>query len=124
MDSRRVEQLAEQGKKCIEKHSRKAVTATFVPLVSVPLVHSLCAAMLSELNKIFGVDAVKSEQPSNIALGVIMTPLMAIPLWGAVAASSYIETVGKSYLDVLIYMKRSNRGNNPGASRHPSKGGD
>jgi len=94
--------LTAQGKDCIRGYCDKAVKASFLPLVSVPLVHRLCAAMLGELNKIFDVGPAKYENPSNIALGALVTPFVAVPVWGAIAAKAYIQTVGESYLKALI----------------------
>jgi len=59
--------------------------------------------MFRELDQIFGTCVPRSEEGySNVAIGAIATPFMAIPVWGAIAAASYIETVGKSYLAALI----------------------
>lgn len=75
--------------------------ATFLPFVSLPLVHGLSAAMLAELSKIFGVSTAKNERLMGIGLGILATPFMLVPIWGAIAARSYIETVGNSYLREL-----------------------
>ena len=107
MNENKIEQLAAQGKICIKKYSKKAMKATFFPFVSIPLVHGMCIAMQSELNALFGVGKAKSESASNIALGVAATPFIAIPLFGAISAVAYVETVGESYLKALIAMYRS-----------------
>ena len=106
MSEDKIEILAAQGKKCINKYSKKVIKATFLPFVSIPLVHGLCVAMLSELDKMFDVGTAKDEKLTNIAIGVLATPFMAVPIWGAVAAASYVETVGESYLKALIGMSR------------------
>ena len=107
MSEDRIAMLTAQGKECVKKYSQKAMKATFVPFLSIPLVHGLCAAMQSELDKIFGVSVAKDERYSNIAIGALVTPFMAVPLWGAVPAKAYIETVGESYLKALIDMCKS-----------------
>jgi len=109
MDKEKLEKLAAQGYACVEKYSKKTIKASFLPFVSIPFVHGLCIAMISELNKIFGVDPAKGETPSNIALGVATTPFMAVPLLGAIVAASYVETVGKSYIKALIEEMESRR---------------
>jgi len=107
MNEDRIAMLTAQGKECIKKYSQKAMKATFVPFVSIPLVHGLCAAMQSELDKIFGVSVAKGERRSNIAIGALVTPFMAVPLWGAIPAMAYVETVGESYLKTLLDMCES-----------------
>ena len=107
MSGNRIEVLTSQGRECIRKYSQKAMKASFLPLVSIPLVHGLCVAMQSELEKIFDTGAVKDEKYSNIALGVLATPFMAVPLWGAILATAYVQTVGESYLKALIKMCES-----------------
>jgi len=62
--------------------------------------------MLHELDKIFDTCPAKDESLSNIALGVLATPFMVVPLWGAIAAKAYVETVGKSYLKALVDIHR------------------
>lgn len=106
MGEDRTKILVTQSKECIKKYSKKVMKATFLPFVSIPLVHGLCVAMLAELDKIFDIGAAKHERPSNIALGVLATPFMAVPLWGAIPAMAYIETVGESYLKALSDMNR------------------
>ncbi|MCL2057126.1 MAG: hypothetical protein FWH02_07930 [Oscillospiraceae bacterium] len=98
----RIEILTERGKDCVRKYSERARNATFLPLVSIPAVHSLCAAMLSDLDKIFGTRKVENEKASNIALGILASPFMLVPLWGAIPAMAYIETVGESYIKALV----------------------
>jgi len=101
MRTDKTETLFAEGKACVRSYAKKVVKASFLPLVSLPLAHGLCAAMLKDLDKIFGVGKAVDENPSNIALGLLATPFMAVPLWGAIAAKAYIETVGESYLRAL-----------------------
>ena len=99
--------LSAKGKDCIKKHSGRALKASFVPFVSLPLVHGVCFAMFSELDIIFGTSAHQTEKLSNIAAGILATPFMAVPVWGGIAARAYVQTVGESYLSALL---RSNYG--------------
>ena len=100
----KLEMLNAQGKTCIKKYSKRALKASFLPIVSVFLVHGVCAAMQAELDKIFGIGTAKDEKHSNIALGVVATPFMVIPLWGAIPAEAYVQTVGESYMKALVKM--------------------
>ena len=104
MDKDKLECMTLRGKKCIEVFSKRALKASFLPIVSLPMVHGLCVAMQTELDKIFNIGPVKTEKYSNIALGVIATPFMAIPLLGAVPSEAYVRTVGKSYMKALIKL--------------------
>ena len=106
MGEDKIEILTAQGRECIRKYSKKAMQASFLPLVSIPLVHGLCVAMQAELEKIFAIGTAKGEKYSNIALGVLATPFMAVPLWGAIPASAYVQTVGESCLKAMIKMHR------------------
>ena len=102
MGNSKLEVLTLQGKECIEVFSKRALKASFLPLVSLPLVQGLCLAMQTELDKIFDVGTAKGEKYSNIALGIFATPLMLIPLLGAIPSEAYVRTVGKSYMKALI----------------------
>ena len=98
----KIEALTSQGNECIRTYSKKAMKASFLPFVSIPVVHGLCVAMQSELDKIFEIGGAKGEKYSNIALGALATPFMAVPIWGAIPASAYVQTVGESYMKALV----------------------
>ena len=104
MGNDKLEMLTLQGKECIELFSKRALKASFLPIVSLPLVHGLCVAMQAELDKIFDVGPAKGEKYSNIALGVFATPFMAIPLLGSIPSAAYVKTVGASYMKALIKL--------------------
>ena len=106
MNEERIEKLNAHGKECISQYSQRAMKAALLPLVSIPLVHGLCIAMQSELEKVFDIGAAKGEKYSNIALGVLATPFILVPLWGAIPAAAYVQTVGESYLKALLKMYR------------------
>ena len=107
MNEDRIKKLTAQGKECISEYSQKAMKAALLPFVSIPLVHGLCVAMQSELDKIFDIGAAKGEKYSNIALGVLATPFILVPLWGAIPAMAYVQIVGESYLKALIKILES-----------------
>ena len=104
MGNDELEMLTLKGNECIEVFSKRALKASFLPLVSLPLVHGICVAMQAELDKIFDVGPAKAETYSNVALGIFATPFMAIPLLGAVPSEAYVRTVGISYMKALIKL--------------------
>ena len=105
-DRKRIAQsMRERGARCVAAYSRKAEKVAWVPVGCIPFVHGLCVKMLTELDHIAGISSAKgfiSELLSDEALGLIATPVMAIPLLSVAAATSYIETVGENYLNVLL----------------------
>lgn len=101
----RMSDLRMEGQECIERYSKKALKIGFVPLGCIPIVHGMCIKMMVDLNKLVGINSSKGfaeEIFVNAVVGIIVTPFMAIPLISAAAAPSYIETVGKDYLDMLL----------------------
>ena len=106
MSEDKLEILTVQSNECVRRYSKRAMKASFLPIVSLFLVHGLCIAMKAELDKIFNIGAAKNEKYSDIALGVLVTPFIAIPLVGAIPAESYVKIVGESYIKALIKMYR------------------
>lgn len=103
--TQRIAELKTAGMDCIASYSCKARNIGFVPGGCIPVVHTMCIAMLTALNQIAGIKAPKGVGTNifaNTMLGLFVTPLMAVPLFSTVAAKAYIETVGEGYLDALI----------------------
>lgn len=103
--TQRIEKMRIDGKACIDSYSRKAGKIGFIPGGCIPAVHTMCIAMLNALNKIVGINAPKGlayDMFTNAMLGVIVTPLMLVPLLSAAAAGAYVEVIGGAYLDALI----------------------
>ena len=95
----------EAANACIAANSKQATVISFVPLVSIPLVHGICVKMIVQLNKIFGIPTDKrfdSEIFYDILTGIVMAPAMAIPVLGASVAYSYIKSIGECYAQAVI----------------------
>ena len=93
------------GLACIESHSKQALAISFVPLISVPLVHGVCVKMIMQLDKILGIRTAKgldSEIFEDVLVGIIAAPAMMIPFVGAFAAATYIKTTAEYYLDTAM----------------------
>jgi len=100
-----IQDLREKGEARIASYSKKAEKIGLLPVGCIPFIHGLCIKMISKLNRIVGIDDSKklAEDIFTSAIaGAILTPLMAVPIISAAAASAYIETVGESYLDALM----------------------
>ncbi len=102
---KRLSEIREQGGACIERYADRTLKIGFLPVGCIPIVHGLCVKMLAELNRIAGIDGTKGfaqELFTSVLVGATVTPLMAVPLLSAVAASAYCETIGESYLEALL----------------------
>jgi len=100
----------EAAKACIEDNSSQAVILSFVPLVSVPLVHGICVKMIVQLNKIFGIPTdirFGSEIFNDILTGIVMAPALAIPILGAGVANAYIKSIGEYYAKAVTTVLES-----------------
>lgn len=99
--SSRAAELNRTGEQVIKKYSAKAGKIGILPIASIPFIHGLCTKMIHDLNRLYGVNAPTENHVKNAIVGVIATPLMAVPLLSSAAASAYIESLGSAYLDVL-----------------------
>lgn len=101
----RIYNIEKQGIRLVEKYTSSATKIGFVPGGCIPIVHGMCVKMISDLNHAAGFkngNAFAKEVFNNAILGAIATPLMLIPIFSAAAASSYVQTVGESYLKALL----------------------
>jgi uncharacterized protein (DUF697 family) len=99
-----IKQMSEKAQKCVNTHAGQAIAVSFIPLVSVPIVYGVCAKMIVQLDKIFGIPTAKgwdSEILNDIIAGIIAAPALAIPILGAGVASSYIKSIGESYAQAV-----------------------
>ena len=81
----------------------------FIPIVSIPIVHGLCVSVVSDLEKMAGLDSLDNDQIiANIVVGAIMTPIMAIPLFGGLVAGGYVHAAGEGALEALISVVENN----------------
>jgi GTP-binding protein EngB required for normal cell division len=97
----RAEELKQRGNVIIEKFSKKASKIGLIPIASIPFVHGLFHEMICDLNDLYGVNAPAEEYISNMIMGIILTPFMAVPLISSTVASAYIEALGEEYLKAL-----------------------
>lgn len=101
----RIKTMERRGKNCISDYSEKAGKIAWVPGLCIPVVHGKCIQMISELNFIGGLSREASfadEIFTDVVLGIISTPLMAVPLFSTFAAQAYVETVGENYLKAMV----------------------
>lgn len=104
---KRIQKLRAGGQACVDSHSDKAMKIGFVPGGCIPFVHGICIKMIMALNKIVGINASKDFATDifvNALVGLIATPLMAVPLVSAGIAYAYVGAVGESYLDSLMMV--------------------
>jgi len=109
MSEQKIERMTKKGQRFIKSYSSKALKASFVPFISVPIIHGICVKLTSELNRIFGIKTTKSfggEAFTNTVVGLIATPFMLIPLAGAFFAIAYVESIGEAYLDALTEVAK------------------
>lgn len=111
---RKINELKDKGKKCVNKYGDKAIKIGALPIACIPIVHGMCIKMLIELNKIVGIDSTKgfaTDIFANVIVGIIATPLMGVPILSPFIASGYIESVGETYLEALVNVieKSSNK---------------
>lgn len=102
---KKIENIKEKGKNCIEKYGKKAGKIGVLPGGCIPFVHGICISMMMELGKIVGINASKdfaSDIFANAIVGIILTPLMVVPGLSTIMAEAYVETVGEDYFDVLL----------------------
>lgn len=101
----RIHNMELQGMQLVEKYSSSAGKIGIVPGGCIPVVHGICIKMISNLNHVMGFKdgkAFAKEVLENIVAGAMLTPLMMVPVFSAAIASSYIRTIGDSYLKILL----------------------
>jgi hypothetical protein len=108
LSHRREEKIAEikdRANRCIQEYAQSARKIGKFPLFCIPFIHGICIKMLYKLDKIIGIHTTKGFEEyifTNVIVGIIVTPLMVIPLCSAAAAQAYIEKAGEEYLKALI----------------------
>ena len=106
--------IENKGKVCISKCSEEVKKIGWLPVGCIPFVHGKCIKMISELNEIGGLASSSSfadEVFSDVVVGVVMTPFMAVPLLSSFAAQAYIETLGESYLKAIVSVVKNSTEN-------------
>lgn len=101
----RIKELEKRGNEIIKKHVDLAMKIGIVPVASIPVVHTICIKNIAALNKLVGFKADKRyayEIFSDVVVGIIATPFMAVPILSVKVAGGYVETIGESYLKALL----------------------
>lgn len=112
ISERYIQQYCSNATVCIERNVDKASKIGWLPLGCIPFVHGICISMVNELHKIFGIPSNESFAEnifSNIVVGVISTPMMAIPILSAAVACAYVETVGEDYAKALTSVLKQSK---------------
>lgn len=108
LHNNRIERLIRIREKClicIDEKASDAMKIGLLPAACIPFVHGICISMIAELNDIAGINgdmALAANIFTNVILGVIATPFMAIPLLSAGVAKVYVESVGDRYFNALM----------------------
>lgn len=93
--------LTGKGQRIVEEYAEKASKIGVIPFASIPFVHGLCAKMIHDLNRLYGVNAPAENHIANAMLGIIATPLMIVPVLSSAVASGYVAGTGETYLEAL-----------------------
>lgn len=108
IDNRRkekIEKIKKDGNEIIKKHTSMARKIGFVPGGCIPIIHGICIKMISNLNNLAGFRGGKGfavEIFSEIIFGMIITPLMAVPLLSTKVAETYIQAAGEFYFEAVL----------------------
>ncbi len=100
-----IQELHRKGIQCVERHADVAMKIGFLPGGCIPFVHGICIKMISDLTYIFGIHTVSSFAEDifiNFVVGLIATPFMVLPILSAGVATSYVQTAGEMYLEILM----------------------
>lgn len=104
VSERYIKNCENKAKVCIEIYVKKAGKIGWLPGGCIPFVHKLCIKMVAELHELYGLSSSKffaSNIFVNIAVGILATPFMVVPVLSSKVAKSYVETAGELYADAL-----------------------
>ncbi len=104
-EEQRIIELKNRGIDCINKYCKKAAKAGWVPALSIPYIHGIRNKMMVELNKIFGLK-IGEDRIVAVIVGIVASPLLAIPLLSRITAEAYLSTIGESYLEALVDLTK------------------
>lgn len=107
-----IKKYEAKAKACIESYSKKAGKIGWLPGGCIPFVHGLCIKMIADLNGIYGLPSSEefaSEIFTDVVVGVVATPLMAVPFLSWAVVTSYIEFIGEQYTNVLSSTVRNKK---------------
>ena len=105
----RLKQIERDGNKCINNYSDAASKVAIFPIGCIPAIHGMCIKMIADISNIAGISLGMDgaeELFTNVIVGLIVTPFMAVPLLSIPVAEGYIESVGEDYLSSLMSVLR------------------
>ena len=107
-----IKQYEDKAKGCIEEYVEQATKIGWVPGGCIPVVHGLCIKMINKLHTIYGISSNKGiaeEIFADAVVGVIVTPMMAIPILSAAVAYAYVSSIGESYMKTLSEVMKESK---------------
>ena len=99
-----IKSYEDKARACIETYVDKAEKMGRIPGRCIPLVHRLCIKMVAELHDLYSLSSSEDFAANiftHIVVGLLATPLMAVPILSSIAAQSYVETAGELYAEAL-----------------------
>lgn len=100
----KISRIEAEAPGIISRHASAAAKMGFFPGGCIPFVHGICIKMVAELNRLAGINSGKAyaeEIFAHVFVGIIVTPLMAIPLLSASVASKYVRVAGDKYRQAI-----------------------
>lgn len=99
----RIKSIKQRGNSCICGYKESATKIGILPAGCIPVVYGICVKMIADLNEIAGFPkGIADEIFSSLVVGIVAAPFMSVPLLSIVAAQTYVETVGESYLKAML----------------------
>ena len=98
--------LEKKARNCITNYGENAGKAGWIPGLCIPFVHGMTIKMLSDINKIYGINMGQDSTSviADVIVGLIATPFMAIPLVSRLVTEAYVEALGEQYLNAVVEM--------------------
>lgn len=101
----RIRRIEQEANRIVEQRVASAAKIGRVPIGCIPVIYTMCIKMIGELNQLAGLkvgNGFAKEIFTDVIVGVLMTPLMAIPFISAPIAEGYVDTVGKEYVKAMM----------------------
>lgn len=101
----RILRIETEASDIISRHVSAATKIGYVPGGCIPFVHGICIKMVADLNKLAGINFGKEfavDIFAHMFVGIIVTPLMAIPVLSTKVASEYVQTAGDEYKQAML----------------------
>lgn len=101
----RIRHIEESSNKIVSGYVLAATMIGFIPSRCIPIVYGMCIKMIAELNDLAGFkfDKYFAEKIfEDVIVGLIVSPLMRIPLLSAAVAYAYVQQTGEDYMKALL----------------------